>query len=54
MEAQSNDPTPAEHSVAIGASASTPAVAIGATILTIATAFVITLGLAGLAYWLAG
>ncbi len=56
METQSTDPTPApaEHAVAAGTSANTPAVAIGATFVIIAIVFVIALGLAGLAYWLAG
>jgi hypothetical protein len=44
---------PAEHSVAAGTSANTPAVAIGATFIIIAVVFVITLVFAGLAYWLA-
>jgi hypothetical protein len=42
------------HPVATGKAASTPVVAIGATFVIIAVAFFVALGLAGLAYWLAG
>jgi hypothetical protein len=48
-EPESSEP----DSVARGTADNTPAVAIGATALIIALVFVLALGLAALAYWLA-
>jgi hypothetical protein len=45
---------PDAHAVASGRSAKTPAVAIGATFVILAILFVVALGLAALAYALAG
>jgi hypothetical protein len=44
----------AQNPVVAGRADKTPVVAIGATFLIIAIVFVLALGLAGLAYWLAG
>ncbi len=55
MGSQPNDVTPevVPDAVATGRSAKTPAVAIGAMVIIIASLFVVALGLAALAYVLA-
>jgi len=49
----STEPAAVPHGVATGRSPKTPAIALGAMVLIIATLFVIALGLAALAYLLA-
>jgi hypothetical protein len=48
------EPEAVPHGVATGRSAKTPAIAIGAMVMIIAALFVVALGLAALAYVLAG
>ncbi len=55
MKTQPDNVTPAgvPDRVATGRSANTPVIALGAMVVIIAILFVIALGLAALAYWLA-
>ena len=48
------EPAIVPHGAATGRSAKTPAIAIGAMVVIIAVVFVVALGLAALAYMLAG